>query len=692
MSAKIYYLIFLPFISLFFINQNILAQENISWLEDYTTEMPVGNDTYRYKFTNVEGNDCKIKIEEMLTDKKGSTESRYWEFYLSDIDPATLKFNPKKKSIIIEMETKNSQEFISYYEEGEFDEYTEEIELSMNEVDMARSFIEALRENIDQCKESEVSWNNREEAFNWLTENIGEAMDDDVKWEQEFKEGERSYLVEYFATSTDDGEQEMFNYVLDLNDINPLAISLDVSGKTLSVEVPVRDGEKYIELKGPDGKEYTDELIIYADDIEEARKILNALSYLVSNTMPERPSWDSYTAALEFVQQNLGEVKIDDDSYQNSLQFEEDPAGIVDLTVRETDDEGETEEVSYSFYLFDMIDKLNLDVSKNEITVEMETKDDRDFIRETEGESVSGYESDLEFHMAEIDNARDVINAFETAIRNSEEVIVNFQSVDEVNFWLVENFVTLYREDEKYEQKLEVMKENENLLTIERTLTEEDDGEIILTVYQVYPEDINLDELEIKVSGGRLTVPVQSDKDFIREYGNEQLNDYTDDAEVYFADPLVAKNFIAALRYLKEISVVEDRSEMTRQEALDFLIENIPDIKLTEKEYEQKIELLDNSNCKMKFTRLVTEEDGEKNEYIYEFLASDIHKDNSEISVDDELIEVTLVTAGERELIKPYENGEVEDFESEFSLYADDVVLGKKILGAFAALSKECGK
>lgn len=692
MSAKIKYLTILPFISLMFISQILTAQDNVTWLEDYTGEIPAGNDTYRYKFTNLDGNDCKIKIEELLTDKRGSTESRHWEFYLSDVDPAAMSFDSKGKSIVIEMGTRNSQKFISYYEEGEFEEYTDEMELIMNEVDMARSFIESFRENISECKETETAWANREEAFNWLSENIGEAMDDDVKWEQEFKQGERPYLVEYFATSIDDGEQEMFNYVVDLNDINPMKVSLDVSDKTLSIEVPVREGENYIEMKGPDGKEFTDELIIYADDIEEARKIVNALSYLISNTMPERPSWESYTAALEFIQQNLGEVKIDDDTYQNSIQFEEDPAGIVDLTVRETDEDGETEEVTYSFYLFDMIDKLILDVSKSEITVEMETKNDRDFIRETSEGSVSGYESDLEFHMADIDNARDVINAFESAIRNSEELIVEFQSVDEVNFWLAENFAPLFREDEKYEQKLEVLKENENLLLIERTLTEEDDGEVTVTEYHVYPEDINLEELEIDVSGGRLTVAVKTEEDFIKQYENEQLEDFTDDAEVYFADPLVAKNFMAAIRYLKDNSMEESRSEMTRDEAIDFLTQNIPDIKLAEEEYEQEIEVLEEGNCKLKFTRLETEEDGESNEYIYEFLAADIFENNSELSVDGELIEIVLVTAGEEELIKPYENGEVEDFESEFTIYADDVLLAKKILGAFAALARECGK
>jgi hypothetical protein len=322
--------------------------------------------------------------------------------------------------------------------------------------------------------------------------------------------------------------------------------------------------------------------------------------------------------------------------------------------------------------------------------VELETKNDRDFIKEATAEEVSGYESDLEFYMAAIDNARDVIQALEYAIKNSEEEIVEFSTVDEVNFWLADNFVPLYRDDEKYEQKLEVLKDSENLLIIERTLTEEDEGEITETKYMVYPEDINLEELEIDVSGGRLTVAVETEEDFIKNYENEELQDFTDDAEVYFSDPLTAKNFMEVLRYLKENTAPGERSEMTKEQAIDFLSNNIPDLKIGDEQYEQTIEVLEEGNCKMKFTRVEIEEDGERNEYIYEFLASDIYQRNSELEVDGEIIEVLLVTAGEKDLIKPYENGEVEDFESEFKIYTDDVLLGKKILGAFAVLEREC--
>jgi hypothetical protein len=681
----------LVFLSIALTMSSLKAQEEISWLKDYTGDMQISNDTYRYKFTNVDENDCKIKIEELVTDKKGSTESRYWIFYLSDIDPSAVSFKAGGKSISINMETRQSQKFISYYEEGEFDEYTEEIEMTMNEVDMTRSFIEAIKENSSSCKETQKAWEDRSEAFAWLIENIGEAQDDDIKWEQEFAAGDRDYLVNMTSKSTDDdGEQAVYNYVLDLNDINPLAINLDVSGKSLSIEVPVREGKRYIEVSGPDGKEYTDEMLIYADDIEVARQIVNALSYVVTNTMPDRPQWDSYSKALKFITENIGEVKIDDETFLNSMEFTESPDGIIDFTIKMTDDDGETEEFTYSFYLTDLIDKAVLDVSKNSISVKLNTKNDRDYIRETENQEPSGYESDMEFHVDNINRARDIMNAFEFAIRNSVETIRGFGDVSDISSWMIDNIPSLEIDNDKYEQKITILADNENQLIFETILTE-DDGEITTTKFMVYPEDLTLEELEIKVSGNKLMVPLETGKaDFIRNYENEELQNFTDEMEVLFFDPLVAKNFKAAIRSLKEQSLVEDRTEMTKDEAIEFLLANIQNIKLAGDTYDQKLEVDDAGSCKFRFTRLETDDKGESNEYIYEFIASDIHPGNSELSVKGEMIEIDLVTRGNEKLIKPYENGEVEDFEDEFAIYADDVLLAKKLLAAFEALSGAC--
>ena len=48
--------------------QTAHAQDKISWLDDYTGEIQIGNETYQYNFSTVEDNNCKLKFEELVTD------------------------------------------------------------------------------------------------------------------------------------------------------------------------------------------------------------------------------------------------------------------------------------------------------------------------------------------------------------------------------------------------------------------------------------------------------------------------------------------------------------------------------------------------------------------------------------------------------------------------------------------------
>ncbi|MEN8229253.1 MAG: hypothetical protein ABFS38_13930 [Bacteroidota bacterium] len=671
--------------------QPLHAQDNLSWLDDYTGDMQIGSETYQYNFTNVEGNDCKLKFEEVVTNKKGAAEARSWIFYLSDIDPSAISFKAKGKSIGISMETHQSQKFITYYEEGELDGYTEEIAIKMNEVDMTRSFIEAIKENITHCKETQATWEDRGQALTWLVKNVDNATDDKIKWEQKFEQGSRDYIIEFQANSVNEkGEQEMFSYTLDLNDINPSAINLKISGKSLIVELPVKENKKFIKAKSGAGTEFINELLIYANEIELARQIVNALSYLVNNTTPEREQWDSYTASLEFVKDNLGEVKIGDELYSNRFSFDTSPSGLVDLVIERSDSDGTSESVTNSFYLTDIMDKLELDVSKSSITIEMETKNRLKYISEIADDKVRGYSSTLGFHVADIDMARDILNAFEHAIRNSEEDISEFNNISEVSSWFSEHIGTIETDGDKYEQTLSINEENENQLNLIKKLTEADEG-TTESSFILYPEDLSLDDLEIKVSGKKLTVPLETDKGkYIKKFENGKLQNFTGNTDVMFLDPLVAKNFIAAIRFLKANSVVEERAAISKNEALSFLSGNIQSIDLPDDQYEQKLEFKDEGNCKMSFTRVETDNKGASDEHTYEFNISDIHPGSSKLSVKGEIISINLVTSENEKLIKPYKNGETGDFVDDFVIYVDDILLAKKTLAAFAALSEGC--
>jgi len=205
-----------------------------------------------------------------------------------------------------------------------------------------------------------------------------------------------------------------------------------------------------MKVTSPEGTEFRNEISIYVDNIELARQIVNALIFLVSNTTPEKLQWDSYTTSLGFVKENLGKVTIGDETFTHRFDFEGSPAGLVDLTIEKTDSDGTSEHVTHSFYLADLNEKAGLEVSRNSITIEVEVKNGRDFIRETVDDKVSDYSSSIGFHVAEIDLARDIINALEYAIGNSEENIMEFNNISEVSAWFSENIGLIEIDGDKY--------------------------------------------------------------------------------------------------------------------------------------------------------------------------------------------------------------------------------------------------
>lgn len=129
---------------------------------------------------------------------------------------------------------------------------------------------------------------------------------------------------------------------------------------------------------------------------------------------------------------------------------------------------------------------------------------------------------------------------------------------------------------------------------------------------------------------------------------------------------------------------------MSPEEAFSYLDEHIPDIELTGEKHEQMLEMMEGDQCTLKFTRVETDKDGKSDTYDYEFMVPDISKDNSNLSIDGKIIEINLKTADSKKLFKPYKNGEVENFEYEFTIYADDVWLAKQILSTFGVLSEKC--
>jgi len=669
---------------------SLKAQEEIAWLDEYTAEVNAGSYTYVYNYTSVDNNTCKLRIEELKTDKKGKTSSEAYVFYLSDINPSSMSFKASGKVINVSMETNLSQKFITVFEEGEFEGYTDEVNIQMSEVGKARSFIEAFKTNIGTCKTTDRSWTSHEEAFAWLKENIGESVSSGTAYKQTFSKGEKNYLAQLETETTDSkGNIQTAVYTFDLSDIDPTDVSVNVSGKDLAVELNVRDNKYYIKVE-EDEEEFSFErdLEIHSDDIEIARNIVNAFVFLASDIRPERKQWNSYTQALTYVKDNLKEVPVGSAVYAQSLNFGESPADIVDFTSVKTDSKGISAEEVSSFYLNNLNPSVGLNVSSSNAYLDLEIKNRDKYIKRSSDGNILTYSSSLKIYVDDIDKARDLINALEYAINNSSSGIKEFVSVEKAMEWLTQGPGKVTIDGESINQTLKISSGMENKLELQ--VMTKDETSIINERFEIYPEDLSLEDLEIKVSGKKLYVQLSTDKlKYIKVFKENELQNFASSADVLFEDVQKANNFISAVSLLHEKSKVKGRLMENKSAAWDCFASHLKKLEIGGVEYEQKMEKMDGDDCKLRFTRVESDSKG-TTEYVFEVMSSDISPEESEIKVYANKLYLNLVTKDKQKLIKPYKNGEAGNFLYDFDLYVDDVLAAKKMLGAISTLSNAC--
>jgi hypothetical protein len=692
MKTSWHHFSFIGTICLLFSFNSVIAQDNISWLNNYTSEVTIGSNTYTYGFKSIDNNDCKISIEEKKTDKKGVTTTTTYQFYLSDMNTSDINFKTSGIAAIVSMETKQSQKFIRVYKEGELDGYTQKVLVNMTEVGNARAFIDAMKSHIENCQSIERKWTSRDEAMAWLTQNIGKSETSGKTIEQAFKAGEKSYLVTLESVSTDSKKvSQNIAYDFSLVDINRTKINMEVDEKTLKIVLPARDNNYYIRLKKGADISFVKALEIYSDDLEQARNILNAMIYLVAETpAPERKTWTSYSAALDFVKENMNDTKSGTAINGQSFSCDESPAGIVQYTTARTDVKGAIIKNIKSFYLTDLQPEVPVEVSSKSITLNLNTKDKNKFIKESNDKSTLAYSVSVELMANNLDKAREVAHALEYAIGKSEKGLQEFSTLDNAISWMTSNVGQVKIEDETINQTFKVLTDNENKIEL-KVVTTGEKGTSVTEDFEIYPEDLKSDDLKIKVSGKKLAVNLSTGKvKYIKYSKDNLLQNYTSDAEILFDDVLKAKNFIAAITILRNKSLVADRSIIDKASAWSYIMENTKKMEIAGESIDQKMEQRESDPCNAKLTKTETNSKGASIENVYEFIVSDIDTKYSEIAVSSKSLKVSLVTKGKEKLIKPYKNGVSGNFIYSVDIDVDNVLVAKKLIAAFASISNLC--
>jgi hypothetical protein len=670
-----------------------MAQEPIPWLNNYTSDITMGSNTCSYTFKTIDGNACKLSIEEKKTDKKGAATTMTYQFYLSDLNTSAMNFKTSGSVAVVNLAIKQSQKFIKVFKNGELQGYDSDIAINMSEIDKARSFIDAMKANVDKCQSSQRTWSSRNDALKWMAENIGKSEASGTIYNQTFTPGEKSYMVALATAITDPkGVKQDIAYEFNLNDINSAKINMAVSGKVFMIELPVRENNNFIRLKKGTGEiSFIKEVALYTDDMEQARNLLNGLVYLVNETpAPERKKWSSYSSALGFVNENVGDIKAGTVTTGQSFTSASSPSGMVTFTTKKTDSKNVTTQTDQSFYLNDLQPTVTVEATTKGISVNLVTKDKLKYIKESSPNGILPYSSSVEIAETDLDKARELANALQYAIEKSEKGVIEFSSLDKSIDWITANVGEVKVDAEKIVQTVTVNKDNENKIEF-NCATTGSSGTAINERFEIYPEEIKLESTKIKISGKKLTVILSTGKQkYVKYYKDNVLQPFIADTEVAFDDVVKARNFIAAITLLRDKSQVADRSFKNKSTALDYISEHVKKIEVAGVTVDQKIEQRDNNDCKAKFTRIETNSKGVSVENIYEFTLSDIDPAGSTIVASSKNLTINLVAKNKEKLIKPYKNGEAGNFIANIEIDVEDVMVAKRLHAAFASLVGFC--
>ncbi len=668
----------------------VYAQEKISWLQDYTSEIHAGSYTYQYNYSTLE-KDCKIKIDEKKTNNKGVESTISHVFYLSDISPSSLSFQSSGKVLKISMETVQSQKFISLYEGDEFESYTNEVSVYTDEVDKAREMIETFLSHIETCKDNEKTWTSTQEAFDWLIQTIGESRKSGTIYQQKFNRASKSFLALLESETTDSkGIRQVNQYTFDLNDIDADNIKLEISGITLKINLPVKEKQNYVQVKSDNGKiNYTKDLDIYIDDVEDARNKINALKYLISNTEVHRTDFAEYNQAMLFVKENLKEVVVVSNTLLQSLSFEDSPSGLVSFKVNKTDSKGISNEELSEFYLCDIAD-VNLTVSSGNAYITLETIDRLKYIKQSIHGELSSYSNNLEIYTSDIDEARDLIHAMVFAQKKCDVGLLKYDDMEFTKGWLSSNLEEIAFDSETIRQQMAVASTEGNKIELKLIKSAEGSTPVDET-FEIYPEDLSMEDVGIEISGKKLSVPLSTGKlKYIKSYSDGEIQIYNKSSEVLFNDVKKAKNFIAAIHFIYQNSRSEDHSFADEKTAFDYLNNSIGKVEISGTIYDQKIKRDNENKCKLTYSCSQTDSKGTTTEFAFEFQISDIDADHSSIAISGKELKVNLNTREKEKLIKPYREGEASNFIYGFDIYTDDILTAKKIITTFDILAKQC--
>lgn len=509
---------------------------------------------------------------------------------------------------------------------------------------------------------------------------------------------ENTCLVRFTAIDAKKGEETVFE--LNAADLNERAIAFDTKKNEVIVKATTqgkRDLIRVYEDGQVDG--YQDELSVLATGIKEARELVAALKDLAGQcqqqTANEEVADQSAASLLSLLEDEVNEVTVNDEAFDQVLAHDAQQPSII--TYERTDrNEGETQQ--FTVNLADLNERsIRFDTKGAAVWVMAETHKKDNLVQMTKNGQPDGYDNEIALLATDIEQARRLEQAWKKLVAMSEgetEFLPNNAdpSVTQTLDFLVKHVAPVGADEDKFEQSLSYAENPHNgggpLLTFR--MNDVSKGEE--SAYAWNMADMHPSSIRFGVQKNQAVVEAQTlDKSDLIAYSEDGVLDgYTDEFTILANSIEEARKLTLALQHLAKKIGDQPASlslPSTSSALLAFLQERVGDIKVGDEQSSQRIEASDDGACMLEYE---IEDANEGDELVYAWNMTDLNENSITLGTKGNAVFVSLQTIGKRDLIEVIENGEVDDYEKDFSLRAAGIEEAREIIAALKQLIQLC--
>ena len=399
-------------------------------------------------------------------------------------------------------------------------------------------------------------------------------------------------------------------------------------------------------------------------------------------------SQNDLSKTLASIKDRIQDVQIDKTTYKQSVEILDANKGKLSFASSVVDEKGKAVNEKYEFYVSD-IDKNTIvrKTSGKKLFVSLSINNNQKFIKHFKEDKFDSYVNELVIYLSGADAAQELADLFKTTIPLVNGTEKEWKTSTDALNWLKTNIANVTSGPATFEQSFSFGGHKDYTASFNRKKTDQKNVSTDDT-YDFSLPDINSKKLSIKVSGGQLTVSLETkgNDPYIKYTKNKDQQSFVSDFEIITEDVDKARNIIAAFSTAIEKSKLTVPDFTNIQKSLDFIVSNTIGMTSEKKTLGQKISFTPGNGTKSVLTYTEPDSKGKSIEQRYEFYLTDLDANSVAFKVNRD--KIAVVCKSKNKFIKYLKDNTLQNFTDEISILTADLETSRELTEAFKAAIK----